>query len=158
MKEFSRIRFSQQAFSSFLLGAQCPALSLRGAQRRSNLLRDVPPAVRHAGDCFGAARLAMTMEVGAMTVDASAMTVEVGAMTVDAGAMTVDVGAMTVDVGAMTVDVGAATAKVSGMAADVTASRASPGPIPAPWRALRGKPASTARAISGCRSAGPHTR
>ena len=36
-------------------------LSLRGAQRRSNLLPDEPRYARQAGDCFGAARLAMTV-------------------------------------------------------------------------------------------------
>ncbi len=35
-------------------------LSLRGAERRSNLLPDEPRYARQAGDCFGAARLAMT--------------------------------------------------------------------------------------------------
>jgi len=36
-------------------------LSLRGAQRRSNLRLNERTAVRQAGDCFGAARLAMTV-------------------------------------------------------------------------------------------------
>ncbi len=35
-------------------------LSLRGTQRRSNLLPDERNSARQAGDCFGAARLAMT--------------------------------------------------------------------------------------------------
>ena len=35
-------------------------LSLRGAQRRSNPLPDERTSARQAGDCFGAARLAMT--------------------------------------------------------------------------------------------------
>jgi hypothetical protein len=35
-------------------------VSLRGAQHRSNPLPDKPAVVRQAGDCFGAARLAMT--------------------------------------------------------------------------------------------------
>ncbi len=35
-------------------------LSLRGAQRRSNLLPDERTTARQAGDCFGARRLAMT--------------------------------------------------------------------------------------------------
>ncbi len=35
-------------------------LSLRGAWRRSNPLPDEPSYARQAGDCFGAARLAMT--------------------------------------------------------------------------------------------------
>jgi hypothetical protein len=34
--------------------------SLRGALRRSNLLPDERSCARQAGDCFGAARLAMT--------------------------------------------------------------------------------------------------
>jgi len=37
-----------------------PNLSLRGAKRRSNLLPDEPRYARQAGDCFVAARLAMT--------------------------------------------------------------------------------------------------
>jgi len=36
-------------------------LSLRGAQRRSNLLPDEPRYARQAADCFGAVRLAMTV-------------------------------------------------------------------------------------------------
>ena len=36
-------------------------LSLRGAQRRSNPLPDERNSAREAGDCFGAARLAMTV-------------------------------------------------------------------------------------------------
>jgi hypothetical protein len=36
-------------------------LSLRGARRRSNLLPDEPSYAHQAGDCFGAARLAMTV-------------------------------------------------------------------------------------------------
>ncbi len=36
-------------------------LSLRGAQPRGNLLPDEPRCARQAGDCFGAARLAMTV-------------------------------------------------------------------------------------------------
>ena len=42
-----------------VIGSAMPA-SLRGAQRRSNLLPDERNSVRQAGDCFGAARLAMT--------------------------------------------------------------------------------------------------
>jgi hypothetical protein len=36
-------------------------LSLRGAERRSNPLPDEPRYARQAGDCFDAARLAMTV-------------------------------------------------------------------------------------------------
>ncbi len=48
-------------------------LSLRGAQRRSNPLPDEPSYARQAGDCFGAARLAMTGCAGDSTHSESAL-------------------------------------------------------------------------------------
>ena len=50
-----------------MIGIAGISLSLRGAQRRSNLLPDEPRYVRQAGDCFGAARLAMTGLAGFST-------------------------------------------------------------------------------------------
>ena len=44
-----------------------PTLSLRGAERRSNLLPDERTSARQAGDCFVAPRLAMTAWSGAST-------------------------------------------------------------------------------------------
>jgi hypothetical protein len=58
------VRYLNQAKRGAMLASKvfhrARKLSLRGAQRRSNLLPDERTSARQAGDCFGAARLAMT--------------------------------------------------------------------------------------------------